>query len=176
LERRSKLETIIRPGDTEDQIVVKERHLLLQQRPIRPHLDRIACKGPGCTVTFPWRAIKYSPNLFLIDGTVYCRVCGEHAATGMLKMCLQNGFRSKAEYYKSIQSKIDATKEREKIQEAAVDEEVEMEDAVKMRKLMKDPGGAMETQPLRKNLYHNLHKQNLKENQKKIQVGGSGGK
>ncbi len=91
-------------------------------------------------------------------------------------MCLEMGYRTKADYYKSIQSKIDAAKEREKMQEAAIDEEVDLEDAVKMRKLMKDPGGSMETQPLRKTLYHNLHKQNLKENQKKIQIGGGRGK
>lgn len=106
----------------------------------------------------------------MIDNQVYCQRCAKIVAEGMMRVAINNGFWDKASYYKSLlKEQISREEEQLKYEESKIDEEVDFEDGKKMRKLNKDPGGAME-RPLRKVLHENLQRENLKRKEKKVQV------
>lgn len=145
----------------------EQRRQALINRPQFEPQDRYPCSSPTCKDSFTSHDL--ANRVFVIDARLYCPKCAKEVATGMQKYIFSLGGNQEiAAYYKNIAEKTEWARRRELAEDAQVDEVVEFEDFDKMTKLMKDPGGAMQTKTLRHVMYDNLQKANEKARQKKI--------
>jgi putative IMPACT (imprinted ancient) family translation regulator len=78
-------------------------------------------------------------------------------------------------YYRDIQKKIELHESIEKMREQAVDEELNWDDAAKMKKLLRNRDGSMETKSLKEKVQEVIKKDLQKADEKKIIVGGGNG-
>jgi hypothetical protein len=127
----------------------------------------------------PWQWLEEHllEKIICIDGIIYCAACGKMVAAQMqddsILAHLGRPANEAKAYYRDIQRKIEWHESMERMREAAVDEEINWDDAAKMKKLLRNRDGSMETKSLKEKLQNVIKKDIQKMDEKKIMLGGA---
>ena len=147
-----------------------KRRNALSERPIEPLKDSLPCKRCGRRIPSGALATEEWKLYAFIDTVLYCKSCAMKVAGGLEAAMLAMSDNDRAEHFRSIHEKITQEAFRKMDDEAGVDEVVEYEDAKKMKHLLRNRDGTVETKTLLEKNKENLTREAIKRSVKKIIV------